>query len=133
MAGRLAGLLPPTLLDTPLAFEALHAVGASVGHGGVVVVDERTTIPELVRHVAAFAAAESCGKCTPCRLGTRRMEWLVDTALTTGRPAPGARAEWRALIPTLADTSLCGHGSGFADFAASIERYYGSELDRCLG
>ncbi len=133
VGGPLAGLLPPALLDTPLAFEALHAVGASVGHGGVVAVDERTSIPELVRHVAAFAAAESCGKCTPCRLGTRRMERLVDTALTNSRHEPGARTEWRALIPALADTSLCGHGSGFADFAASIERYYGSELDRCLG
>jgi NADH:ubiquinone oxidoreductase subunit F (NADH-binding) len=133
VGGPLAGLLPPALLDTPLAFEALHAVGASVGHGGVVAVDERTSIPELVRHVAAFAAAESCGKCTPCRLGTRRMERMVHTALTNGRPEPGAHAAWRALIPALADTSLCGHGSGFADFAASIERYFGSELDRCLG
>ena len=133
IGGPLAGLLPPALLDTPLAFEELHAVGASVGHGGVVAVDERTTIPELVRHVAAFAAAESCGKCTPCRLGTRRIEQLVDTALTSGRPEPGARDAWRALIPTLADTSLCGHGSGLAEFAASIERHFGTELDRCLG
>jgi formate dehydrogenase iron-sulfur subunit len=132
VGGPLAGLLPPALLDTPLAFEELDAVGASVGHGGIVAVDDRTTIPELVAHVAAFAAAESCGKCTPCRLGTRRIQQLVEGALASGRAEPDAREAWRALIATLADTSLCGHGSGFADFAASIERYFGSELDRCL-
>ena len=132
VGGPLAGLLPPALLDTPLAFEELDAVGASVGHGGIVAVDDRTTIPELVMHVAAFAAAESCGKCTPCRLGTRRIQQLVEAALAGGRAEPDAREAWRALIATLADTSLCGHGSGFADFAASIERYFGSELDRCL-
>jgi NADH:ubiquinone oxidoreductase subunit F (NADH-binding) len=133
VGGPLAGLLPPALLDTPLAFEELHAAGASVGHGGVVAVDQTTTIPELVGHVAAFAAAESCGKCTPCRLGTRRMAQLVETALSGGGAERGGRLVWRALVPTLADTSLCGHGSGFADFAASIERYFGSDLDRCLG
>ncbi len=133
VGGPLAGLLPPALLDTPLAFEELHAVGASVGHGGVVAVDEHTTIPEILDHVAAFAAAESCGKCTPCRLGTRRIAQLVHTALNGGGAERGARDVWRALIPTLADTSLCGHGSGFADFAASLERHFGSELDRCLG
>jgi hypothetical protein len=52
--------------------------------------------------------------------------------VVTGRAAPGSRDVWRALVPTLADTSLCGHGSGFADFAASIERHFGLELDRCL-
>jgi NADH:ubiquinone oxidoreductase subunit F (NADH-binding) len=133
VGGPLAGVLPPSLLDTPLAFEDLHAVGASVGHGGIIAIDERTTIPELVGHVAAFAAAESCGKCTPCRLGTRRMAEMVHRSLTSGGAEPGAREVWRTLIPTLADTSLCGHGSGFADFAASIERYFGPELGKCLG
>jgi hypothetical protein len=61
------------------------------------------------------------------------MEQLVGAALAGGRAEPGAREMWRALVPALADTSLCGHGSGFADFAASIDRYFGSELDRCLG
>jgi formate dehydrogenase iron-sulfur subunit len=133
VGGPLAGLLPPALLDTPLAFEELHVAGASVGHGGVVAIDEHTTIPELLDHVAAFAAAESCGKCTPCRLGTRRIAQLVHTACTDGRAEPGARDVWHAVIPALVDASLCGHGSGFGDFAASLERHFGSELDRCLG
>jgi NADH:ubiquinone oxidoreductase subunit F (NADH-binding) len=132
VGGPLAGLLPPALLDTPLAFDEMHAVGASVGHGGVIAVDEHTSIPELLGHVSAFAADESCGVCSPCRLGTRRIEQIVGTALA-GRPEVGARNVWRALVPTLAETSLCGHGRGMADFASSIERYFGRELDQCLG
>jgi NADH:ubiquinone oxidoreductase subunit F (NADH-binding) len=131
IGGPLAGVMPPSLLQTPLAFEELRAIGGSVGHGGVVAIDEHTTIPELVHHVFAFGAAESCGKCTPCRLGSRRVERLF-------APPPASRAErvsregWRTLITTLAETSLCGHGSGLGEFAASIERYYSEELNRCF-
>jgi NADH:ubiquinone oxidoreductase subunit F (NADH-binding) len=131
IGGPLAGVLPPALLDTPLAFEELHAIGASVGHGGVVGVNENTTIPELVHHVFAFGASESCGKCTPCRLGSRRIEQLF--APPPGKPAgPAARETWQTLITTLAETSLCGHGSGLGEFAASIERYYAKDVARCF-
>ena len=131
IGGPLAGVIPPGLLDTPLAFEELRAIGASVGHGGVVAVNEDTTIPELVHHVFAFGASESCGKCTPCRLGSRRIEQLF--APRPGTPAePTARETWQTLITTLADTSLCGHGSGLGEFAASIERYYAKDVDRCF-
>jgi formate dehydrogenase iron-sulfur subunit len=132
IGGPLAGLIPPSLFATPLGFDELRGIGASVGHGGVVAIDEHTMIPDLVHHVFAFGAAESCGKCTPCRLGSRQAERLFAEhpsrrATTVGREA------WRALITALADTSLCGHGSGLAEFAASIERYYAKELDGCFG
>ena len=74
IGGPLAGVIPPSLFDTPLGFEELRAIGASVGHGGVIAFDARTSIPELVHHVFDFGAYESCGRCTPCRLGTRRIE-----------------------------------------------------------
>ena len=131
IGGPLAGIIPPSLLQTPLAFDELRAIGASVGHGGVVGFDEHTTIPELVHHVFAFGAAESCGKCTPCRLGSRRVERLF--AQPPAREAEGdSRETWRTLITTLAETSLCGHGSGLGEFGASIERYYPEELHRCF-
>jgi NADH:ubiquinone oxidoreductase subunit F (NADH-binding) len=131
IGGPLAGVIPPSLLHTPLAFDELRTIGASVGHGGVVAMDEHTTILELVHHVFAFGAAESCGKCTPCRLGSRRIERLF--AQPPARHAEGvSRETWRTLITTLAETSLCGHGSGLGEFAASIERYYARELDRCF-
>ncbi len=132
IGGPLAGVLPPSLLDTALAFEELRAVGCEVGHGGVVAFDERTSIPELVHHVFRFGAYESCGKCTPCRVGAGRIENVLSTALG-GRPESTAADEWRAIVEALAATSLCGHGTGLAAFARSVMAYYAEELDRCLG
>ena len=132
IGGPLAGVLPPSLLDTPLAFEALRSVGCEVGHGGVVAFDAHTSIPELVRHVFRFGAFESCGKCTPCRVGAARIHDLLDAALA-GTPEPAAGRDRRAIVAALADTSLCGHGTGLAAFARSVMTHYGTELDRCLG
>jgi len=132
IGGPLAGVIPPSLLDTPLGFEELHAIGASVGHGGVVAFDERTSILELVQHVFDFGAYESCGKCTPCRLGTRRIERIFGRILTGSGAGASDHDEWHELIHTLARTSLCGHGTALAEFAASIVRYYGPELQPCF-
>jgi NADH:ubiquinone oxidoreductase subunit F (NADH-binding) len=132
IGGPLAGVIPPSLLDTPLGFDELHAIGASVGHGGVVAFDERTSIPELVHHVFEFGAYESCGKCTPCRLGTRRIEQVFNRIASNDSTVAADRDEWRDLIHTLAMTSLCGHGTGLAEFAASIVRHYGPELESCF-
>jgi formate dehydrogenase iron-sulfur subunit len=132
IGGPLAGVIPPSLLDTPLGFEELHSIGAGVGHGGVVAFDERTSILELVRHVFEFGADESCGKCTPCRLGTRRIEETFRRIVERGRPAATDRDQWHELIHTLAMTSLCGHGTGLAEFGASVARYYGPELASCF-
>jgi NADH:ubiquinone oxidoreductase subunit F (NADH-binding) len=132
IGGPLAGVIPPSLLDTPLGFEELHAIGASVGHGGVVAFDGRTSIPELVQHVFDFGAYESCGKCTPCRLGTRRIEAIFRRIASEGRAAAPDRDQWHEQIHTLALTSLCGHGTGLAEFAASLVRHYGPELTSCF-
>jgi formate dehydrogenase iron-sulfur subunit len=130
IGGPLAGVIPPALLDTPLGFEELHAIGDGVGHGGVVAFDDRTSVADLVREVFAFGADESCGKCTPCRLGTRRIAGMfADPA----RRAPGRREEWRDLIAALSAASLCGHGSGLAEFAASLERHYPREVASWFG
>jgi NADH:ubiquinone oxidoreductase subunit F (NADH-binding) len=74
VGGPLAGIIPPHLLDTRFGFDEMRAIGASVGHGGVIAFDEHTSIASLMRHVFAFGAYESCGKCTPCRPGSRRVE-----------------------------------------------------------
>lgn len=132
IGGPLAGLVPPWLLDTPFGFEELRAIGASVGHGGVVAFDEHTSLAELVHHVFSFGAYESCGLCTPCRLGALRIEQLFERILTSG-PAPSAeRAEWERLISTLRCTSLCGHGAGLGEFAESLLRHYPEEVAACF-
>jgi NADH:ubiquinone oxidoreductase subunit F (NADH-binding) len=130
IGGPLAGVIPPSLLDTPLGFDELHAIGASVGHGGVVAFDQQTSVAELVHHVFDFGAYESCGTCTPCRLGAPRIAEIF-RGVAAGSTS-SARDEWRALVRALALTSLCGHGSGLAAFADSIVRYYSDEVAPCF-
>jgi formate dehydrogenase iron-sulfur subunit len=133
IGGPLAGILPPHLFDTPFTFDDLSAVGAAVGHGGVVAFDEHTTIPELVRHVFAFGAYESCGACTPCRVGAADVERMVAEALDGSGAGPSALERWRETIAVLGATSLCGHGGGLAAFAHSVREHYAEELAACLG
>lgn len=132
IGGPLAGILPSSLLDTPLTIDDLRAAGADVGHGGVIAFDEATPVMELARHVFAFGAAESCGICTPCRVGADAVDALLTSALAGVRSA-GARARFDEIVHALAATSLCGHGSGLAAFARSVARHYPEELARCLG
>ena len=142
IGGPLAGVVPPHLLDTPLGFAELRAIGASVGHGGVIAFDEHTSIPELVRHVFSFGAYESCGKCTPCRLGAARIEGIFtqnirgNKAGTTrselGHATRSEQAEWQEIVWALKLASLCGLGTGLAEFADSILRYYSEDLRPCF-
>ncbi|MCB8931819.1 MAG: NADH-quinone oxidoreductase subunit L [Fimbriimonadaceae bacterium] len=128
MGGPLAGVLKPEEFDTPLDFEAMRAVGASVGHGGVVAFDQSTRMVDLLAHVFAFGTNESCGKCTPCRLGSRRALDLLRKAQT--QPLEKAEtAELFALMDALRQTSLCGHGSGLGVFAQSVFAKFGEELE----
>ncbi len=133
IGGPLAGVIPPALFDTPFGFDELHAIGASVGHGGVVAFDDRTSIAELARHVFSFGAYESCGKCTPCRLGARGVERIFSRVLDLGHTTAEDRADLDATVNALAMTSLCGHGSGLAEFAKSLSLYYGKDLESCFG
>ena len=129
IGGPLAGVIPPHLLGTPLGFEELRAIGASVGHGGVVAFDQHTSIAELIHHVFSFAAYESCGKCTPCRLGSRRVEQIFSEIVKNGAADYWDEVEFAEITAALRGASLCGLGGGLAEFAESILRYYGKELE----
>lgn len=132
VGGPLSGVIPPHLLDTPFGFEELAAIGGSVGHGGFVAFDEHTSIAALVHHVFSFGAYESCGKCTPCRLGSRRIDEIFAEILRTGRVSSSSDTEWKGIVKALCRTSLCGHGVGLGDFAESILRYYREEVAACF-
>jgi formate dehydrogenase iron-sulfur subunit len=132
IGGPLAGIIPPHLFDTPLGFEELAGIGASVGHGGVIAFDEHTSIAELVYHVFEFGAFESCGKCTPCRLGSRQVERLFQRILEIGHVAVREKKECMEIVSALAMTSLCGLGTGLAEFARSALRHYAEELETCF-
>ena len=131
IGGPIIGMIPPHLLDTPLGFEELAAIGAGVGHGGVVAFDEHTSIPALVEHVFSFGAYESCGKCTPCRSGSGRIEDIFTNAVA-GDATKADLQECRDLVTALKLASLCGHGTGLARFAESILRYYPTEIEPCF-
>ena len=129
IGGPLAGLVPPSLLDTPFGYEELQQIGCAVGHGGVIAFADDTSIAELVAEVFRFGALESCGKCTPCHFGSPELARMFREVIGGGRISA---ERWHALINALADTSLCGHGRGLAEFARAIERHYPQELERCF-
>jgi NADH:ubiquinone oxidoreductase subunit F (NADH-binding) len=131
IGGPIIGMIPPHLLDTPLGFDELAAIGAGVGHGGVVAFDEHTSIPALVEHVFSFGAYESCGKCTPCRSGSGRVEEIFTNACA-GDATKADLQECRDLVTALKLASLCGHGTGLARFAESILNYYPKEIEPCF-
>lgn len=129
IGGPLAGIVPPALLDTPLDYEALHAIGCAVGHGGVIAFADDSPIAAIVAEVFRFGASESCGKCTPCHLGSPELAAMFEAALA-GEPAD--RQRWHELVGALANSSLCGHGRGLAEFAQAVERHYPEELAKCF-
>ncbi len=132
IGGPLAGIVPPHLLGTRLGFSELHAIGASVGHGGIIAFDEHTSIPELIHHVFSFGAYESCGQCTPCRLGGPTIEEIFARIARGQAGTPPERIEWEELVAALKLASLCGLGTGMAEFAESILRYYSEDLRSCF-
>ena len=132
VGGPLAGIIPPAMFDTPFGFEELREIGGSVGHGGIIAFDQHTSIPELIHHVFEFGAFESCGKCVPCRLGTRRLAQAFATILAGQTLSTRERVEFDDLVQALASTSLCGLGTGLAEFAESVVRYYRKDLEACF-
>ncbi len=109
VGGPLGAYLPEHLWDTPLDYEAFAAVGAVLGHGGIVAFDDRVDMAQQARFAMAFCVAESCGKCTPCRIGSTRAVEVIDHIIADNdRDAHLALLE--DLCDTLEDGSLCAMG-----------------------
>ncbi len=122
IGGPLGGILPADKLDTPFDFDELAAEGCMVGHGGIVAFDDTTDMRALAKHLLHFGAAESCGKCFPCRIGLRRAHELF----ADGAPVP--RESLEALLETLELGSLCAHGSGMPAPIRSLLAHWPEEL-----
>ncbi len=120
VGGPLGGFIGPDDLDTPLTFEALREVGADLGHGSLIALDERVDADALRRHFWQFAANESCGTCAPCRLGTRR-----GLELAKGVGDPEAAAGMGEMLAAMERGSLCAFGRGVPPVVRSIDRVYG--------
>jgi NADH:ubiquinone oxidoreductase subunit F (NADH-binding) len=132
VGGPSSGVFPPSMLDTPIAPGLLHESGVMLGAGGVVVLDERMTVMELVRSLAAYNAAESCGKCTPCREGTPRMVDALDR-LMSGSGSPADLDELRYLAQVVGQASLCGLGQAAGGPINSAMHFFGDEMATLAG
>jgi len=128
IGGPAGGCLPVRLFDTPIEYQTLSAAGAGVGSGGLVVVDESTCMVELARYFLAFTQAESCGKCAPCRIGTKRMLEIV-TRITEGDGVPGDIEQLEQLGRVVKSTSLCALGGTAPNLMLSTLRYFRAEYE----
>ncbi|HEY4065359.1 MAG TPA: NADH-ubiquinone oxidoreductase-F iron-sulfur binding region domain-containing protein [Burkholderiaceae bacterium] len=112
VGGPLGAYVPESQWDTPMDYEAYAAVGAVVGHGGIVVHDDTADLSKLARYAMEFCAIESCGKCTPCRIGSTRGVEVIDKIMA---PAKYNRTQQVQLLRDLCDTmvngSLCAMGN----------------------
>ena len=126
LGGPSGGCVPASLLDTPVDYESLAATGAIMGSGGMVVADDSTCMVDLAKFFLQFTQNESCGKCVPCRLGTKRMLEIL-TRITEGNGEEGdiERLESMALI--VKKTSLCGLGQTAPNPVLTTIRYFREE------
>ncbi|WP_265863317.1 NAD(P)H-dependent oxidoreductase subunit E [Streptomyces sp. SKN60] len=122
IGGPLGGFLAGTALDVPLTTAALAEHGAALGHGGTVAFDADTDPRELMCHIWEFAADESCGACSPCRLGTRR-----GLGLARDRGGPGETYERLARV--MGEASLCAFGRRVPAAVRSLARAFGPALE----
>ncbi|GAI49213.1 unnamed protein product, partial [marine sediment metagenome] len=107
--GPSGGCIPARFLDTPVDYESLAQLGSIMGSGGMVVLDEATCMVEVARYFLSFTQAESCGKCTPCRLGTIQMLEIL-TRITQGKGRDEDLDTLRIIAKTVKECSLCGLG-----------------------
>ena len=109
VGGPLGAYFPESLLDTPLEYEAMTRVKGMLGHGGIVVFDDSVDMARQARFAFAFCAVESCGKCTPCRIGSTRGVETVDRIIA-GDDRPKNLEVLRDLCEVMTDGSLCALG-----------------------
>lgn len=126
--GPSGGCLVEDDLDTPIDFDNLIALGSMMGSGGMIVLDEDNCMVDVARFYMDFIVDESCGKCTPCRIGTKRMlEMLID--ITEGRGTAETLVELENLAIMVKDTSACGLGQTASNPVLSTMRLFKSEYD----
>jgi formate dehydrogenase iron-sulfur subunit len=109
VGGPLGAYMPESQFDTPLDYEAFAAIGAMVGHGGIVVFDDTVDMAAQARYAMEFCAVESCGKCTPCRIGSTRGVEVIDRLVAGENPAK-QEVVLRDLCNTMVYSSLCALG-----------------------
>lgn len=131
IGGPSGGCVPARLADTPVDYESLREVGAIMGSGGLVVLDDTDCMVDIARFFLRFTQDQSCGKCTFCRVGTRRMLDLLEM-LCAGKGRPEHLDELERLAVSVGQGSLCGLGKTAPNPIVTTLRYFRSEYEAHL-
>ena len=126
--GPSGGCIPAQCLDTPVDYESLAQLGTIMGSGGFVVMDQNTCMVDLAKFFLEFVQSESCGKCAPCRIGTRRMLEILDR-ITKGEGKEGDIETLEELGQSIKETALCGLGQTAPNPVLSTIRFFRDEYE----
>ena len=118
----------PSLIDTPIDYDNLIAIGSMMGSGGLIVMDEDNCMVDIAKFFLEFTVDESCGKCTPCRIGTKRLLEMLDK-ITKGNGTMEDLDKLEELCYYIKDNSLCGLGQTAPNPVLSTLRYFRDEYD----
>ena len=126
--GPSGGCIPAECIDTPIDYDSLLAIGSMMGSGGMIILDEDTCMVDIAKFYLEFTADESCGKCTPCRIGTKRLLQLL-TKITEGKGEPEDLDKIEELAAHMKQSSLCALGQSAPNPVLSTLRYFRSEYE----
>jgi bidirectional [NiFe] hydrogenase diaphorase subunit len=129
--GPSGGCIPEQFLDTPVDYESLKELGSMMGSGGLVVIDDTTSMPEFARFFMDFCVDESCGKCVPCRVGTAQIRTMLDKILA-GEAVEEDLTKMEELCEMVKSTSLCGLGQSAPNPVLSTLKYFRHEYEELL-
>jgi NADH-quinone oxidoreductase subunit F len=128
VGGPTGGVIPASLFDTPLDYDSLRDMGVMMGPGSIVAMDKSTCMVEMARYFLAFSEEESCGKCTPCRIGLKRIREIL-TRITEGKGREGDISLLVELGEDVSLSSLCGLGRTAPNAVLSSIRYFRDEYE----
>ena len=129
--GPSGGCIPAEFLDTPVDYESLRELGAIMGSGGLIVMDDDVCMVDVAKFFMDFSMDESCGKCTPCRVGTVQMHGLLER-IAGGTGTTRDLRDLEDLCQVVRDTSLCGLGQTAPNPVLSTLRYFRDEYEELL-
>ncbi|MFO7636240.1 MAG: NADH-quinone oxidoreductase subunit NuoF [Clostridia bacterium] len=126
--GPSGGCIPTEHLDVPIEYDTLLALGSMMGSGGLIVMDEDTCMVDIARFFLEFTVDESCGKCPPCRIGTKRMYEILEK-ITAGNGEASDLKKLESLAKTITEASLCGLGKTAPNPVLSTLKYFRKEYE----
>jgi NADH-quinone oxidoreductase subunit F/NADP-reducing hydrogenase subunit HndC len=124
--GPSGGVISAEYIDTPIDYDSLRALGTMMGSGGMIVMDEDNCMVDIAKFYLQFTMDESCGKCTPCRIGTKRLYELLD-GITRGKSNPDVLENLSSLATHIKFSALCGLGQTAPNPILSTMKYFSEE------